>query len=434
MKAISDHKAAALGFAVTVAYWPGMSLASFVPRWAVIALGIGVVSTLDPRNIPEALRWSLLFLVALGAVSLLASPSPFAGVQDLLFVIFLCGVLLMGAELDSFDGVMRGVTVGLALCLAIVVWQHYGVINLPHSSAIPGSLFDNSEICGEFAALVFVWGAAKRKLAPAIIGGALVAVMQSRVGVLAGAVGLFYAFRPRSLAVTGAIGLLIVIGGFAMLFLKLGNAEHRIVLWGATAMSLKFLGNGLGWGGAAFPYEEFVHSDALQAVAELGVGAAALLVIPFMVFRGSRGSHAERALFLAICVEVLVSFPLHFPASGFLAAAVAGYLVSTRGLVRGSLAYRQLADGPRDSWWAATGRAIAGGGRPRHRALSVRSISASLAALDPRAIGACAAAAGFQSTLKNAMHYVGNIKWRIQCMHRASNWPGPLASFAARVA
>ena len=66
MRWIAAHKMAVLGFAVSAAYWPGMLSAAFTPRWAVIAAGVFFVSSLDPRNIPESLRWTLLFLLAMG--------------------------------------------------------------------------------------------------------------------------------------------------------------------------------------------------------------------------------------------------------------------------------------------------------------------------------------------------------------------------------
>ncbi len=107
---------------------------------------------------------------------------------------------------------------------------------------------------------------------------------------------------------------------------KLTSAGQRIILWIATVMAMTPLGNGLGWFAAAHPSEEYAHSDVLQAVAELGVGAILFLAIPVVLMFRSRGNNAERAAFVAVCVEAIVSFPLHLPASGFLAALLAGYL------------------------------------------------------------------------------------------------------------
>jgi hypothetical protein len=37
---------------------------------------------------------------------------------------------------------------------------------------------------------------------------------------------------------------------------------------------------------------------------------------------------AARAVFLVICIEAVLSFPLHLPVTGMLAAVTAGYLCS----------------------------------------------------------------------------------------------------------
>lgn len=393
MKLVSDHKAALLGFAVSVAYWPGLLLAPFVPRWAVIAVGMPLIGTLDPRNVPEYLRWTLVFLIGVGAISLLVSPSPMSGVQDLLFIVFLCGVFLLGAELESFDGIMKGTTAGLALSLLLLVLQTFGTIKIPHLSPIPGALFDNSEILGEFAGLLLAWAVVKRHWVAAIIGALVVAWTQSRVGVLAAGAAMFFAYRPRSWVWTLLLALLVVAAALVLLPLKADSAMHRVTLWGAALMSFKLLGNGLGWGSAAFPFEEFVHSDALQAVIELGIGALALLAIPFAALKRNRGHHAERALFVGVCVEVLVSFPLHFPASGFLAAGVAGFLARARPVVRLGGGHRAIDDGRRANWSGAAGGAGVAASRSGVGALSVRSVPAALAALRSRPVGACAVGA-----------------------------------------
>lgn len=394
------YKTAALGFAVAAVCWPSMIAGSFVPRWAAIAIGVPMVSKMDPRNLPESMQFSLLFLVALGGVSLLGSPYPLAGVQDLLFIIFLCGAFLLGASLDSLTILMRGMACGLALSAGAVVAQNYGWLDLPHDSIQPAGLFFNSELLGEFSALVFVWAAVRRDVLISAIAGLLILMTQSRVGVLAAAVALFYAFRPKSLVLTFAlvaavamfaIGMML---GFGVDVAKLASAVHRITLWGAAIMAWSLLGNGLGWTTAAFPYEQFVHSDAIQAVTELGLGAIALLTIPFVAFKNNRGTNAERALFLACCIEVIVSFPLHFPATGFVAAVVAGYLVSSRPVVWLGEHLSGTENGFRHQWWDAASTGIVGGGGRLRGALPIRSVFAILASLRARAIGAHTKATG----------------------------------------
>jgi hypothetical protein len=391
---LAKYKAAALGFAVAAAYWPGMIAGAFMPRWAVIALGVPLVSKLDPRNLTDTMKFVLVFFVALGAVSLLGSPYPLAGVQDLLFIVFLCGAFLLGAEQDSLDAIMVGISAGLAVSTIMVIGQYFGLLALPHDSTLPAGLFFNSELLGEFAALVFVWGALKHNWLVAISAGLPVFLTQSRVGAIAIIIGLFYARRPRSIWLNLAIimGVILIAGamlaGFGFDVSKMQSAMHRITLWGAAILAWTPFGNGLGWGTAAFPYEQFVHSDAIQAATELGIGAIVALAIPFVAFRNNRGSHAERALFVACCVEIAISFPLHFPATGFVAAVVAGYLVSARPVVWLGRDVSGIENGFRYQRWNAASAEITGGSGRRRGALSVRPVPTLVAPLHPRAIGA----------------------------------------------
>ena len=397
---LARYKTAALGFAVAAVYWPGMIAGAFMPRWAVIAFGVPLVSRLDPRNLPDTMKFVLLFLVALGAVSLMASPYPLAGVQDLLFIIFLCGTFLLGAEQDSLDRIMGGVALGLGVSTVMVIGQYFGWMGPPHDSTLPAGLFFNSELLGEFAALVFVWGALKRNWTVAIVAGLPVLLTQSRVGVIAIIVGLFYALGLRSVWLNMAIvaGVILIAAamaaGFGFDISKMQSALHRITLWGAAILAWTPFGNGLGWGTAAFPYEQFVHSDAIQAATELGVGAIVALAIPFVAFRNNRGTNAERALFVACCVEIAISFPLHFPATGFVAAVVAGYLVSARPVVWLGSDVSGTENGFRHQRRNAASARVAGRGGWGGFTLSVRSLPEIMAALRSRTTSAYPKTAG----------------------------------------
>ena len=371
-----------------------------MPRWAVIAAGVPLISKLDPRNITDTMKLVLSFIITLGALSLLASPYPTAGVQDLLFIVFLCLSFLLGAEQDSLDAVMGGICAGLAASTAMVIGQYLGLLALPHDSTLPAGLFFNSELLGEFAALVFVWGALKRNWIVSIIAGLPVLLTQSRVGVIAIAIGMFYALRPRSIWLNAAIvaGVVLIAGamlaGFGFDIGKMQSAVHRVTLWAAAILAWKPFGNGLGWGTAAFPFEQFVHSDAIQAVTELGMGALAALAIPFTAFRNNRGTYAERALFAACCVEIVISFPLHFPATGFVAAVVAGYLVSARPVVWLGSDVSGTENGFRHQRRNAASARVAGRGGWGGFTLSVRSLPEIMAALRSRTTSAYPKTAG----------------------------------------
>jgi hypothetical protein len=242
----------------------------------------------------------------------------------------------MGAGLETVDDLMVGLGYGIAVTAALVSVQYFSQWSpFPVGSISPAGLFYNSEVMGEFASLVLVWMVAKRRYVLGAAAAVALALSFSRIGLGTAVVGLVVAWRPRMRVLLPLIAAVMVAGVALLIFTKFSSSFHRFILWGATAMSFTPLGRGLGWASLAFPEEEFSHSDALQALVELGIGGLALLLIPIAAFRGKRAGYAEHALFAAVLVEILVSFPLHFPASGFVAAVVAGFMVGRGPAVRG---------------------------------------------------------------------------------------------------
>lgn len=341
MKWLAEHKLHVLGFAVSAAYWPGMGSAAVIPRWGVIAVGLPLVSTMDPRGIPESLRWTLMFLLSVAALATgLASPDIWGGTMEFICIVLLCLIFIAAAQTDSIDGMMKGIGAGLALSSVLAITQYTDIWSpLVQSTIKPTGLFYNSEILAEFAALVLVWAIARPIWWMAAVAAVPLAFCQSRVALVIATMGVLFAVWPRRwvyrIAIVVGFATIAFWLLFALGFEKMNSADQRLILWTTTIASWTQFGHGLGWFAAAHPAEEFSHSDVLQAIAELGIGGFALVAIPFVAFRNSRGHHhAERALFVAVCVEAAISFPLHFPASGFLAAVVAGFLARVRGPVR----------------------------------------------------------------------------------------------------
>ena len=320
------------GFLVAAAYGPGMLSAAFVPRWIVIAVGVALIGPLDSHNLAKPVRWLLLAALLAGSLSVLFSPDPRGGLLELFYFAALCGVLVVASGFDSIESALRGLCAGLAISSVLCVWQTSGWSPVPQSSA-PAGLFYNREVLAEFAAVLVVWALLRREWL--CVSAAIVPVLlcNSRVAFAAIAVGLFAAWRAgwRTKAFMAGV---IVICGLASLFVlgfdKFASGGTRIVIWGATAMAVTPLGHGLGWFLAVHPAEQFAHSDLLQAFAELGIGAMPLILIFLVALICGKGNRAERAAFIAISVECVVSFPLHVPASAFLAFLLAGYLVRNR--------------------------------------------------------------------------------------------------------
>ncbi len=193
---------------------------------------------------------------------------------------------------------------------------------------------------GETAAPLLVWAFWRKRWALCCIMATSVALCHSRVAFFVLGCGLLYGWRARRSAKLASVVVLMIAGVAAVMMIGDGTGKYlsgmtRIMYWGAALLSVVPSGRGLAWWAAAhpFPFEEFVHSDVLQSMVELGLGAVFFLAIPVMVLFRS-GGISERAAYIAICVEALVSFPMHLPATGFLAAVLTGYLARGRADVR----------------------------------------------------------------------------------------------------
>lgn len=322
----------ALGLAVSCAYWPGMLSGAVVPRWSVIAVGVPLLFAFDLRRLPPAIPWLLGALMAAALFSLRQSPDPRAGLLEAFFLGLLCLTMIGASQLESADDLMGGVSWGLGLSSIIAVLQWLGV-GLQGITAIdvPAGLFFNSEVLGELSALVFVWALLRPRWWAAAFAFVPLVLCETRVGWMAAAAAIAWTFRPAKRWQTGLIVIGLGLLGAALLVAlgipKFGSAGQRLVIWGATVMAFTWTGNGLGWFQAAHPFEDFAHSDVLQAICEIGPMAIVGLVIAGWALYRKGGHRAERACFIAACLEACVSFPLHMPATGFVAASMAGVLL-----------------------------------------------------------------------------------------------------------
>lgn len=317
-----------------------------MPRWWTIALGLPVVSRLDPRALSPRVMWCFVGVLAWAAVSLIWSPVLYGGVLPLFLLLLLFGVAMAGAGLTDRDAVLMAFAAGLGVSCLISISQRLGYSPVVENSP-PAGLFYNSEVLAEVAAPMFVWCFWKKLWPLAALMTVPLALCHSRLALVVAAVGLIAGLRGR---LRLALLCLVAVGGVVLLVAsgmgKAYSADERILLWGTALRSITFFGRGLGWWFQAHPFgqEEFVHSDLLQAFVELGIGGLFLAAVPIAIFahdcecKGDHGGRlwchlrrkgcfrAERAAFLGCCVEGVASFPLHLPAEGFLFALLAGIL------------------------------------------------------------------------------------------------------------
>lgn len=387
MKWIADHKMGIWAFVVAVAFIPHIMSSAFLPRWAAIVIGAPLVSRLTLERLSQGMQYVLVLGISWAACSVLVSPNPMHGALELFFIVAMVGAFVAASEIDSLDDAMTGLALGIAvssvLCLLFLVGIRPVEQNISNLE-LPAGLFYNSEVLAEFTAPVFLWAVLRKRWPLVLMTAVPMVACGSRVALLAAGAGLVYALWRRSRLWGSVVAFGWVIAGAALVLFvpgRLSGSGQRVVVWLATLLAATPLGNGLGWFEAAHPIEQFAHSDAIQAINELGIGALFLAAIPFLIMRSNRGSNAERAVFVAICVEVAVSFPLHVPGAAFVAAIVAGYLAGDRSLV-----FLRRPDGrarnAQDARWYSENRgANYGVGELGRRAVPVRSESHSHAAL-----------------------------------------------------
>ena len=351
---------AVLAFCVGAAYWPGIYSGSSMPKWWVMAAGLAIIPW-GFRKLDPVIAACAASGVLMAGLSLLVTPHLYGGILQLVFMVLLCGVAVGAAALEDVGPVIAGLAWGASISVAASVLQFFGWYIVPHTGN--AGFYLNSEVMGELAAPLFIWAFWSRRFVLAGIMATSVAICNSRIAVFVVVVGLIYGWgAPRRVKLACVAALAI---GAAASVAWLGEYKHitgmtRIMYWGTAVLSMVPGSRGLAWWHAAhpFPTEEFVHSDVLQAMVEIGLGAVFFLAIPVMVMQRSRGI-AERAAYIGICVEALVSFPLHLPATGFLAAVLTGWFARRGGDVRVPGFERRAKDFDPVRWLAAPPRGLA---------------------------------------------------------------------------
>jgi hypothetical protein len=396
----------AWGFAVAAAFLPGIYSAPFLPRWWILAIGLAFVPRLDLRLIDERILWCMGITLLWCALTLLWTPALYGGAFLLAFLVLFCLITVASAsamrEQRAFalSGFAAAMLVSAAIAFAQRFFEYHGI---PQSvPGLPAGLFFNTEVLAEAAAPIAVWCALQwRDPVYAVTAAVLIVLLllaQERIALAVLLLGLAYGFLSNPKWRTAAFAL-IALAGFFALFLKITSADQRVLLWSTAVMTIlrasdvagalnNILGHGIGWWFQAhpFPQEEYVHSDALQFLVELGVFALPLLAVPFIAWFGeSRNSpalRADRAAFLAVAIEGVVSFPLHMPANVFLFGMLAGAMATRRADVRVPGLSGGIVDDDDPRWQAAQPGYVRHDSQRRHFGIPVRSAHAQYADVD----------------------------------------------------
>ncbi len=317
---------ALLGFGVAITFWPGLMSAAVVPRWCLIALGLPLVSWLDPRCLGPVTLALLIAYVGYAGVSLLWAPDPMAGSNDLFRVLIFAGCVLAGANVEDPTMFMRAMGWGVTLSSVLIVMQSAGWSGIAQATP-PAGLFYNRDFAAELAAVFFVWAVFSRDIPLAVMLAIPLAVCGSRIALACAALG-FVSARPRWAV------LPVMIMGATVVSLTLWHPEKlttlmaRMDIWEFTLFGVTPFGEGLGGFAVAQPVWEYAHSDLLQSFYELGIGALPLLAIMVLALRAV--DLPIRAAMACLVGEYATAFPLHLPATALVAGVLVGHLARKR--------------------------------------------------------------------------------------------------------
>lgn len=323
-----------LAFVVAVAYSPDAS----VFRWSIAAFGLCLICLMRPPEIKLTgahLVGGALFLYA--SLSMLWTTSLYDGGFEMLQweLVGLTGFLL-GASISSMKPLFIGLSLGVAISLLVGIGQLLGYQPV-FDIAPPAGLFGNRDPFAEIAALALVgcvtlriWWACPAPFASVLIAGDRTVF----AAIVAVAIVLLARRLPRialTLGSLAAVGLIFYIASLP----EGSSVGDRWAYWRDTIDGLTPFGRGIGSFYTAWPqhtahYQALVdnawrpdhaHNDFLEAAFELGVPGVLLLGLLFIAGLG-RFDRPENLVFLALAVECLAAFPLHYPATlmvGFLA-------------------------------------------------------------------------------------------------------------------
>lgn len=327
-------------FLVGVAVWPWFIGFATTPRWAVLSVAVPLMCV-GLRVRPTVGHVLGAVFLAWAAIGLAWSPNLPDALNELWKWLLLAGAFCIGAETEDLAGFWKAVGLAVAVSAAVVAVQLAGTSFVPQM-APPSGLFGNRIFLAEFAALALIGLAGRSWLA---LPAALVLGAATSIGALAGVSAAAMAWLWGKSRLT-AMAAPVAIVGLAMAVsprpaIESGFARHmesaavRLALWTDVATQLGPLGHGVGSyyvaEAQASPRQQALntrethaHNDPIEVAFEFG--APALFLAALLWCALGAPVRRERLVLVAFLVEGLFGFPLHNPATAFVAAVVAGHL------------------------------------------------------------------------------------------------------------
>ena len=318
------------------------------------------------------------------ATSLIWTPNKFDGTSELIKLVILAQAFVYGSRVTSISSLILGLSSGLLLSTVVLLLEPWWPDIVLHSTDHAG-LFVNSGSLAEISALVLIGliydtfrlGTSCVYLRqyyryPSIRSLFLIVAIlpciilpESRGAWLALAAAfttwLWSKSKLSALALIALTGILITYS-FHIGF-HTQSVVQRLAIWQDAIGGMTWLGHGIGsfWTDYAplatavdtfLQRPEHLHNDWLEIVFEGGFAGAALFACFIVSAWCSNSQPVARAMFAGFAAEALVDFPLHNPATAFVAALCLGHLARNGMSVR-------------DAWYAGrtflrTGTANAG--------------------------------------------------------------------------
>lgn len=350
-------------FLVGVAVWPWFIGFATTPRWAVLSVMVPLMCISLRVRLTAGHLYGMAFL-AWAALSLAWSINTPDAVGELWKWLLLAGAFCAGAEADDLAGFWRAIGAAVAVSAVVVAGQLGGYSFVPQM-APPSGLFGNRIFLAELAALAMVGLIGRSWLA---LPAAFVLAMATSVGALAGVATVACAWLWRRSRVAALAAPVLLIGAALAVSprpaVETGFARHmesaavRAGLWADVATQITPLGHGVGSyyvaEAAESPHQQALnlremhaHNDALEVAFELGAPSLFLAALVWCALGAP--VRRERLVLVAFLVEGLFGFPLHNPATAFVAAVVAGHLCGVGNRLRLPVARRREDGGRRAS-------------------------------------------------------------------------------------
>jgi hypothetical protein len=358
---------AVLGFLVSIAYIPIPSAVA-TPRWIAIEVGAFLILLFTSIR-TTATHWIGAALILWCALSITWSVSAYDATGALLQLVALGAVFCIGSETEDLKQFWIALALGASINAVIAIFQVSGFhIFDPsgHTAGFPIGLFGNKNFLANFGALALIGTislVSTKWFAPLIAGSATAALLPMSRGtivavVVAAGASLWKAKKlgwwiPLTISIVIALAILIDTEINPLRFER--SIDTRLAIWDWTISNWSTFGWGLGNYGTVFPFEH-ASNDPFEIVFELGIGSVLYFWI-IGICLVERKIPIEWAVLVTVLVESLFAFPLHQPATAFVAALVAGRIVGDRArrrrieLVGGDY----FRDGFQDDWHPAIG-------------------------------------------------------------------------------